>query len=77
MNTVLGILVFTLHGQILGAHTVNSFPDMDACRVGVHTYAEKLAAVGGIPDGATPNRLCLDLTDNIKETEKKPPESKT
>lgn len=75
MNTILGVLLVIFNGQIMGAQTVAAYPTPAACQAGV---AEKVKATiaekGPVPPGVILGKLCVDLTDELKDS---PPKVKT
>lgn len=67
MNTVLGVVLLIMNGQIVGAKTTDSYPSMAACNEGVGVVIKGLISnQGAPPPGVTIAKLCMDLTEDLK-----------
>ena len=72
MNTVLGVLIFVLGGNITGAVTVGAYPTTKVCQAAVTLVAKRAAAQ--ITDDHRVGILCVELADRLgKPDEPKPP----
>lgn len=70
MNTVLGVVIVLLGGQLDDAMVVGVYPSMEACRVDV---SAKIESVGPPPAGYSVGRLCVDLSGDLKKLKKAKP----
>lgn len=67
MNTVLGVILLILNGQIVGAKTTAAYPTVAACNEEVATVIKSMVSEKGPPpQGVTIARMCVDLTEDLK-----------
>lgn len=67
MNTILGVVLLIMNGQIVGAKTTDAYPSMAACNAGVQVVIKGLMEnQGPPPQGVTIAKMCVDLTEDLK-----------
>lgn len=75
-KTILGVIVLTNAGEIQGAKAIGAFASAPECKSVLRAFVD--AHKDDLPSGVNVGVLCIDLSDDLKPTQKQefvpPPE---